>query len=142
MHPLALIPQIINFIDFEKAFDSLDIVRLWKTLSVYGFPTKYIRVISSLNEDSECCLKVENDHTQWFKILTGVKQGCYSDRGETGLLSPVLFDLAMDWLMRQTIGAATRGLKWTETQEILEDLDFADDIALISVSTEDTQQTR
>ena len=41
--------------------------------------------------------------------------------------------------MRQTIGAATRELKWTETQEILEDLDFADDIALISVSTEDMQ---
>ena len=124
-------PLIINFIDFEKAFDSLNRVSLWKILAVHGFSAKYIRVISNLYEDSECCVKVENDHTQWFKILTGVKQGC--------VLSPVLFGLAMDWLMRQTIGVATRGLKWTGTQETLEDLDFADDIALLSVSAEDMQ---
>jgi hypothetical protein len=35
----------INFIDFEKAFDSIDNQVLWKILKHYGIPQKIISII-------------------------------------------------------------------------------------------------
>ena len=58
-----------------------------------------------------------------FEIKTGVKQGC--------ILSPFLFMLSMDWIMRNVESAGRRGIIWTLTTQ-LEDLDFADDICLTS----------
>ena len=42
-------------------------------------------------------------------------------------MSALLFNLAIDWIMRQTTGDKNRGIRWN-----LEDLDFADDLALLS----------
>ena len=114
------IPLLITFVDFEKAFDSIDREGLWKIMATYGIPSKYIRVIANQYWDSECCVKVEDRYSEWFRVITGVKQGC--------VLSPLLFGLAMDWLMRQT--KTDRGIDWVNGKQ-LEDLDFADDIALL-----------
>ena len=52
-----------------------------------------------------------------------MRQGC--------VISPILFLVAIDWVMRNTISDKSRGIQWT-LFNILEDLDFADDIALLS----------
>ena len=54
--------------------------------------------------------------------MSGVRQGC--------ILSPLLFVILVDWIMRRTIDRV-RGIQWTMFTH-LEDLDFADDIALLS----------
>ena len=46
-------------------------------------------------------------------------------------MSPFLFLLSIDWIMRRTTEANRDGIHWTLTTR-LEDLDFADDIALLS----------
>ena len=48
-----------------------------------------------------------------------MRQGC--------ILSPMLFLVAVDWIMHKTIGNKRQGIKWTITS-LLEDLDFADDV--------------
>lgn len=58
-----------------------------------------------------------------IKVLTGVRQGC--------LLSPFLFLLCIDWIMKQTTNNKKNGIQWSLTEQ-LDDLDFADDIALLS----------
>ena len=65
--------------------------------------------------------------TDWFSVKNGVRQGC--------VLSSTLFLVAIDWLMRKTIGNKRRGIRWT-LMSLLEELDFADDVALVS-STRD-----
>ena len=58
-----------------------------------------------------------------FNVRAGVRQGC--------LLSPFLFLTAIDWVMRTATAQARNGIQLTPWLQ-LDDLDFADDLALLS----------
>ena len=63
------------------------------------------------------------DATEKFHVLTGVRQGC--------ILSPFLFLMVIDWVMMQTTQGIKNCIQWTILDQ-LDDLDFADDLALLS----------
>ena len=112
-----------HFVDFEKAFDSVHREGLWKIMKAYGVPDKLIRMVKIMYEDFECSVLDEGEQTRWFKITTGVKQGC--------VMSGFLFLIAVDWVMRRTTEGQRNDIRWNFTST-LEDLDFADDIVLLS----------
>lgn len=72
------------FVDFEKAFDSIDRAALWEKLRRVGVPTKFIRVLQSLYERvvMKVCVN-ESECTGGFLAERGLRQGCK--------LSPLLF---------------------------------------------------
>ena len=70
-----------------------------------------------------CQVIHEGKLTRPFEVKTGVRQGC--------LLSPFLFLLCIDWIMKETTKEDSNGIQWTPWTQ-LEDLDFADDLALLS----------
>ena len=113
----------IHFVDFEKAFDSVHRVSLWTIMKKYGIPQKLIQMVKTLYQDFQCAVIDENETTDFFPVRTGVKQGC--------CMSGLLFLLIIDWVMRQTVEGERTGIRWNFTT-MLEDLDFADDIALLS----------
>ena len=112
-----------TFVDFEKAFDSVHRESLWKIMESYGIPCKIIHMVHMLYEDSECAVLDECEESEWFKIKIGVKQG--------DVMSGFIFLIVVDWVMRNTTAANKTGIRWNFTSK-LEDLDFADDIALMS----------
>jgi hypothetical protein len=59
------------------------------------------------------------------------KQGC--------LLSPFLFLLAIDWIMRVSTVQGRNGIQWTLGSQ-LDDLDFADDLALLLHTQQQMQE--
>jgi len=120
----------VTFIDFEKAFDSLDREVLWQLMRHYGIPEKFISIIQNTYNGMQCKVIHEGQLTESFSVTTGVRQGC--------LLSPFLFLLAVDWIMRQSTEGKHNGIQWTLTSQ-LDDLDFADDIALLSHSHKQMQ---
>jgi len=77
-------------------------------------------------------VRVSGDTSSWFQVETGVRQGC--------ILSPLLFAIAIDWVLRRTMDNSTGGITWTEDESSC-DLDFADDIALTDDSWNSMQQT-
>ena len=120
----------INFVDYEKAFDSVDRETLWKLLRHYGVPQKIVDIIKESYEGFTCRVVHDGQLTNSFNVNTGVRQGC--------LLSPFLFLLAIDYIMRTTTLGRTNGIQWTFNSQ-LDDLDFADDIALLSHSRQQMQ---
>ena len=121
----------INFVDFEKAFDSLHQPLLWKILRYHGIPPKIVNTITMLYSDPQCKVICGSCTTESFPVTTGVKQGC--------LLSPLPFILAMDWIMRETTADQKQGLGWMLTT-VVEDLDYANDVALLSSKHQDMQE--
>ena len=53
-------PLYINFVDFTKAFDSLDRSRLWKILRHYGIPSELVDLIRAIYAGS-CCGVIDQD---------------------------------------------------------------------------------
>ncbi len=76
-------------------------------------------------------MRTDTGTSEFFDIVTGVRQGC--------ILSPMLFLLAIDYVIRKTTSGHECGISWTK-QTRLADLDFADDIALLAESREKLQQ--
>ena len=82
----------VNFVDYEKAFDSLDRETLWKILRHYGVPMKLVNMVKNSYKEMPCRVIHYGQLTKNVEIRTGVRQGC--------LLSPFLFILAIDWIMK------------------------------------------
>lgn len=97
----------------------------------YGIPHEMVRVIAGIYQGFECAVVDGSETLEWFKIKSGVKQGC--------VMSGFLFLLALDWTMREATADKRRGIRWNFTT-VLEDLDFADDIALLSSKISDLQE--
>ena len=119
-----------HFVDFEKAFDSVHRKGLWRIMKAYSITYKLIRMVKIMYDDFECPVWEEGEQTRWFKIATGVKQGC--------VMSGFLFLLTVDWTMRRTTERHRNGIRWNFTS-MLEDLDYADDLVLVSSKYEHIQ---
>ena len=117
------LPLYINFIDYEKAFDSVDRETMWKLLRHYGVPEKIISSIRCTFQDMSCRIAHAGQLSESFEEETGVQQGCR--------LSPFFFLLVIDWSMKTTTTGRYNGIQWTLWTQ-LDDLDFADDLALLS----------
>ncbi|VDP25138.1 unnamed protein product [Schistosoma margrebowiei] len=120
----------INFIDYDKAFDSVDIRTLWKLLRQCGVPEKIFNFIRNSYDGLQCKVVHGGQLTDAFQVRTRDRQGC--------LLSPFLFLLVVDWIMKTSISGERHGIQWT-TQNQLDDLDFTDDLALLSHTHEQMQ---
>ena len=126
------VPLYMNFIDFRKAFDSVHRETLWNILKSYGIPDKIITMISLFYSHFECSVIINSKTlSEWFPVESGVRQGC--------ILSPILFLVVLDWIMRKTTSDMRRGIQWTPFSH-LEDLDFADDLVALSSKRDHLQE--
>ena len=80
------------FVDFQKAFESVDRDVTWRLMHHYGFSPKFINIIQQMYEDATCQLIHDGKLTEPFSVQTGVRQRC--------LLSPIIFLMLVDWIMR------------------------------------------
>ena len=75
----------IVFVDFSKAFNTVNRWTLWKVLKAYGCPESFINMIRQFHDGMTGRVSIGGDISDAFPINHGVKQGC--------VLAPTLFTL-------------------------------------------------
>ena len=85
-----------TFIDYAKAFDSVDHNKLWKILKEMGIPDHITCLLRNLYAGQEATVRTGHGTTDWFQIGKGVCQGC--------ILSPCLFNWKKHKLESRLLG--------------------------------------
>ena len=115
------------FIDYAKSFDYMDHNKLQKILREMDLPDHLTCVLRNLYAGQETIVRTEHG-TDWFQIGKEVCQGC--------ILSPCLFDLYTEYIMRNTgLAEAQVGIKIAGRN--VNNLRYADDTTLMAESEEE-----
>jgi hypothetical protein len=125
----------LAFMDLQQAYDRVNREALWQVLMIYGVGGRLLNGIKSLYGDSEACVRINGVEGEWFKIESGVRQGC--------VMSPWLFNLYMDGVMKELmVGMGNEGVRMMENgrEWKVPCLLYADDLALCSESEEGLQR--
>ncbi|KAH7700623.1 reverse transcriptase [Aphelenchoides avenae] len=125
-------PFHIAFLDFACAFDSPDRSRIYKLLTADGVPDKIVRLIRDMNTDSDAVVRTRAGTSEPFAVATGVRQG--------SVLGPMLFNYVIDAVLDEAVMEFNGGFKLIPSDRVITDLEYADDIALISNSRDELQQ--
>ena len=70
------IPGLLLFLDFEKAFDTVEWPFLQKTLQHYNFGPSAMNWIRLFYHNTESCIINNGWSSAFFKLQRGVRQGC------------------------------------------------------------------
>lgn len=116
------------FIDFKKAYDTIDRNILWKRLSDTGITGKMFGAVKSLYMSVKSCVRFNHLKTDWFDVNCGLRQGC--------TLSPLLFNIFINDLsmfLKSFVKCFTIG------DENICSMLYADGFVISSESAEDLQ---
>ena len=112
------------FVDYAKAFDSVDHNKLWKILKEMGIPEHLTCLLRKLYAGPEAAVRTGHGTTNWFQI----GKGC--------ILSPCLFNFSAEYIMWNAgLDEAQAGLKIAGRN--ISNLTYADDTTLMAESEEE-----
>ena len=118
------------FIDYSKAFDTVDHDILWSNMNNMKFPKHIIQLIKAMYDQQQATVRTTYGLTDWFEIKQGVRQGC--------ILSPHLFNIYSETIMRNALE------NFEGTVDVggykISNLRYADDIVLIASNMNGLQQ--
>ena len=112
----------ICFVDYEKAFDRVDWVKLLGILREIDVDWRDRRLIVNLYMQQRAVVKVLQEHSEESEFGRGVRQGC--------CLSPLLFTLYAEAMMIEAMEGVDEGIK--VGGKLLQDVRFADDQGMVA----------
>ena len=131
------LPLTVTFIDFKKAFDSINRKMMFAVLRHYGIPQAVVSATSVLYHNSSSAVMVDGNLSDTFVVSTGVLQG--------DVLAPFLFVILVDYLLAKATSDIDSGIVTHPRRSrrypaiVLNYLDFADGIPLLESTTSQAQ---
>ena len=115
-----------NFVDFKAAFDTIWTLLERSTLEMptlhWSRPSARVDLIENMYKQTECAVVINGKITDWFQVVTGVRQGC--------LLSPSLFNLFLEFVMKD-LRNLDNGIQMGEMS--INNIHYADDTTLVNL---------
>jgi len=115
-------PTFAAYVDLCAVFNSLSRPALWSLLTRISVPDKIVILVRALYDNSVSCVQAGGVQSSWFKIESGVHQGC--------VLAPDSFAASIDWMLERTVEQGMNGVSFG--QDSYTDLDFADDVSVLA----------
>ena len=109
-------PLCLGFVDYEKAFDSIEHTAVFNALREQGINENYIELIKNIYDKGTAIIRLHKN-TNKIKIARGVRQG--------DTISPKLFTASLESIFRK-MNWEGKGIR--VDGEYLSNLRFADDI--------------
>ena len=125
---------VATFVDFKKAYDSIDRQTLFDTLEEYSVDRKTMSLIKQTLSDTISKIKFLGEISEPFEIHTGVRQG--------DGLSPLLFNIVLDKIIKKWENQV-KGIQLGKTyanKTIIKCLAFADDLVILSNNRQEAQE--
>ena len=119
------------FVDFTRAFDSIDHTLLWDHLLKLKMDSRYVRLLQKLYNKACMCVRTPTGLSKEFQVTQGVLQG--------EILSPFLFSLYINDLEDEFTSRNLRGVQ-IDSRTTVHLLAYADDVALLGDSRGNLQQ--
>lgn len=125
---------VVTFVDFMKAYDSIDRETLFDTLKEFGIDKKTISIIQATLTNTTSKVKFMGEVSDPFEIRSGVRQG--------DGLSPLLFNIVLEKVIK-TWEKDTRGIQIGKKKEHVMNikcLAFADDLAILTNTRQEAKE--
>ena len=117
-------PLCVCFIDYEKAFDSVEHFSVFNALRKMKINETYVNILENIYKEATARVHLDDHVSGAFQIERGVRQG--------DPISPKLFTAAIEEIFKKT--NLKDGILIDD--EHLKDLRFADDVALLTTDSE------
>ena len=123
-------PASVVWLDLRDAFGSVPHSILLKILNLAGLHGATLTIIRDIYLGSTTSVQTRSERTPQIPCLRGVKQGCP--------LSPILFDLVMEVVIRAMEGVPGSGYQLADTT--IKTRTYADDLCAVASSTDTIQR--
>ena len=116
----------VVFVDYMKAFDSVNRDKLWQILKKIKTSPKMLNMLKGIYVRVQSCVRWKSDLSEFFDCPLGVKQGC--------ILSPLIFSLFVNEVANAVSDNCKHGFQFCPGLKEICLLLFADDICLFSTT--------
>ena len=103
------LPAVIIFVDFSKAFDSIDPSKMEQILEAYGIPNEIIKAVMIMYKNTQAFVRSPDGDTEFFDITAGLLQG--------DTLAPYLFMIILDYVCMKSKSKQETRFHFEETAE-------------------------
>lgn len=118
------------FVDLEKAYDSVPIIKLWDAMEDIGIDLPIISLIRRMYQQCQASIKVGKRLSIPFRTNKGLRQGCS--------MSPTLFKIYIQQILEQW-NQSCGGMGIPVQGGTIHSLIFADDQVIMAQSREDVK---
>ncbi|RUM93187.1 MAG: hypothetical protein DSZ28_08770, partial [Thiothrix sp.] len=116
----------VLFVDYRKAFDSVNRTCLWKVLMKLGLSAKFLNMLQAIYSQVQACVRWDSNLSEFFDCPVGVRQGAKE--------STTLFSLFISMVADYVREHGRHGVQMLPGMLDIFLLIFADDIVLISTT--------